>query len=352
MSRLTARSSFSTRIRRTISEVRALAPDWRERFQRSRATPFQSAEWLLPWTEVFSPEKMLVVEVRFGERLVGLAPLLIYRRDSERVLAFMGGGVSDYLDLLIDPEYESSAIFEILIAALNLQEEWSVLDLTDLPQHSPLLAPSVFKSEAREHDSCSVLRLPTTKEELLHLFSKRQRANLRNARSRLQHGGGGEVEIATRENVSEFLDELFALHGNRWSERGERGVLSDARVRAFHNSSAPRLLEAGMLHLSRLRVRERTVAVSYSLLGRETVFCYLQGFDPEFRFVSPGTQLMFSVMTDTLQLGMREFDFLRGRESYKQHWRAESKPTYRIQLSRSELSALMSSKLPASMVAA
>jgi CelD/BcsL family acetyltransferase involved in cellulose biosynthesis len=345
-------ANLRARVLRTAAAIRELSSGWRELFQRCRANPFQSPEWLLPWIEVFSPEKLVLVEIRSGERAVGLAPLLIYRRDSNRVLAFAGGGVSDYLDVLVDPEFASEVIFEIGKAVLNAGEDWNLIDLTDLPHHSSLLTKQAFKSEAREHDSCSALRLPETNGELLHLFSKRQRSNLRNAHSRLQRAGGGEVQLATRETISEFLDDLFALHGSRWSELGETGVLSDPKVRSFHKSCAPRLLEAKLLHLSRLRLKQRTIAVIYSLLDRETVFCYLQGFDPQFRFVSPGTHLMFSVMSDTLERGMREFDFLRGCEIYKQHWRARNKPTYRIQLTRRDLADLLSSKLPASSGAA
>jgi CelD/BcsL family acetyltransferase involved in cellulose biosynthesis len=331
---------LSARVLRSIPEVQQISSDWRDLFHRCRATAFQSPDWLLPWIEVFSPEKMMVVEVRCADQLVGLAPLLIYRRDSECVLAFMGGGVSDYLDVLVDRAFGAQVITEMLRAVLNAQEDWAVLDLTDIPSHSLLLNLSEFRGQAREHDSCFVLRLPHTREDLLHLFSKRQRANLRNAYSRLERAGGGQVEIATTETLPEFLGDLFKLHANRWSEQGQSGVLDDERVRAFHRASAPALLQSGQLHLARLRLGHRTIAVIYSLFSQETAYCYLQGFDPEFSSLSPGTQLMFSVMADALARGMGEFDFLRGREAYKQHWRAETKPTFRIQLPRATLATM------------
>jgi CelD/BcsL family acetyltransferase involved in cellulose biosynthesis len=333
-------TELSARVLRSVAEVKEVFSDWRDLFYRCRATAFQSPDWLLPWIEVFSPQKMMVVEVRCADRLVGLAPLLIYRRDSEHVLAFMGGGVSDYLDVLVDPAFEPQVVFEIVRAFLNAQEEWTVLDLTDLPSHSALLRMPFFHRSAREHDFCSLLHLPHTREELLHLFSKRQRANLRNAYSRLERAGGGKIEIATAENLSEFLDGLFKLHTDRWSEQGQSGVLDDERVREFHSSCAPGLLQSGLLHLARLRLRNRTIAVIHSLFFHETAYCYLQGFDPKFSSLSPGTQLMFSVMNDTLARGLREFDFLRGREAYKQHWRAETNPTFRIELPRATLATM------------
>lgn len=353
MTQLTGiKADLSARILRTSAEIRQIASGWRELFHRCRATAFQSPDWLLPWIEVFSPEKMRFIEMRRDDQLVAVAPLLIYRRGSEQVLAFMGGGVSDYLDVLIDPTLAPEDLSRILHALCNAQEDWTVLDLTDIPSHSPLLSLPFLRGQAGEHDCCSILHLPGTSEELLHLFSKRQRANLRNARSRLDRAGGGQVEIATAESIPEFLDELFALHTNRWSQQGRSGVLGDARVREFHSSCTPCLLQDGLLHLSRLRLRDRTLAVIYSLFAGQRAFCYLQGFDPEYSSFSPGTQLMFSVISDAAGQGMVEFDFLRGRETYKQHWRAERKPTYRIQIPRMALASITETNNPVGTIAA
>lgn len=337
-------AGLSIRILRQITEIQQIRSEWHSLFGRCHVTtPFQSPDWLLPWMQVFLPEQLMCIELRSADGLVGLAPLLIYRRDSDRVLAFAGGGVSDYLDVLADPEFELEGASALLQAILEAQEDWGVLDLTDLPEHSPLLKSSLLKGEVKEHDTCSVLRLPNSENDLLHVFSKRQRANLRNARSRLQRAGGGTIESATPENVREFLDDLFTLHANRWSERGEPGVLNDDRTRAFHVSAAPSLVDQGLLHLSRLRLKDCTLAVIYSLMGQQTAYCYLQGFNPEFSHISPGTQLMFSEIKDAVSGGMRNFDLLRGQEAYKQHWRAENKPTYRIQLLHGQVSRLLQS---------
>jgi CelD/BcsL family acetyltransferase involved in cellulose biosynthesis len=179
-----------------------------------------------------------------------------------------------------------------------------------------------------------VLKLPHSREELLQLLSKRQRANLRNARSQLQRAGGGTVEIANQESLPEFLDDLFRLHAKRWSRLGEPGVLADESVKAFHRRAAPALLAQGILRVYRLRVEQFTAAILYTMRLRDTLFCYLQGFDPDFAHLSPGTYLIFRAMEDAMQLGVHRFDFLRGDEDYKRHWHPEPETTYRLQLSR------------------
>jgi CelD/BcsL family acetyltransferase involved in cellulose biosynthesis len=276
------------------------------------------------------------IEIREGERMMGFAPLLIYKREAQRVLAFAGGGVSDYLGLLAVPGREEQVLDEVLRAVEEIAG-WSTLDLTDIAGASGLLRYEPLSQFSREHDVCFVLSLPETQDLLLRTFSSRQRANLRNACSRTRREGSAPIELAQADTVSEFLDDLFRLHELRWKEMGEAGVLRDERVQRFHRSVALRLLADGVLRLYRMRVNDRTVAVIYSLFHGGTVFCYLQGFDPAFSHLSPGTQLMFAVLEDAVKLGMRRFDFLRGEEAYKMHWRPQKEPTYRIEVSRSRL---------------
>jgi len=295
---------------------------------------------LLSWIEVFAPHELRVVEVRQNDRLAGLAPLLIYPRDSERVLAFAGGGVSDYLTLLLQPGSETE-VFQQICCALANDWQWSLLELTDVSGKSGLHRIRPLRAHTAEHDLCSVTVLPPTSEELPRLFSDRQRANLRNARSRLERAGGVEFEVATPETLPEFLKELFELHTTRWSELNQSGVVQDTCVQGFHRLSSRRLLASGRLRLYRMRVKGRTAAVVYSLFQGDTVYCYLQGFDPAFSFFSPGTVLIFFLMQDAVRLGMRRFDFLRGREPYKQHWRPQVEHTFRISVSHAELARLL-----------
>ena len=330
------KTHFTTRLLTSGAELGNLITEWGELCRLCPdATPFQTPEWLLPWVEVFAPEKVRALEVRCDRHLVGLAPLLIYGRGDDLVLAFMGGGVSDYLNVLIAPQYRDETV-SVLFEAISNLTGWTVLDLTDLPSHSVLQQTSLT-GIATPHDNCSALSLPTTKEELVHLLSKRQRANLRNAHSRLKRAGGGQVEFATAETLQDFLNDLFRLHASRWSRSGEPGVLADEQTRAFHCRSAPNLLAKGALRLSRLRIKDDTVAVLYSLIGGLTLFCYMQGYDPDFAALSPGTQLMFSAMESAVSSGISRFDFLRGEEAYKRHWHAQNESTYRIQSLRSDL---------------
>jgi CelD/BcsL family acetyltransferase involved in cellulose biosynthesis len=332
---------LKTRVLSDTTELLGIANEWCDLYGRCPgATPFQHPEWVISWAETFSPERMRIIEVRWGSMLVGIAPLLIYPRGEERVLAFMAGGISDYLDVLVDPQCEREIVLALFETIREL-DQWTTLDLTDLPVNSVLRRTELARLAA-PHDQCSSLRLPATREELLQQFSKRQRANLRQAHSRIKKAGEALVEVPTAETLNEFLEDLFRLHASRWVRAGQPGVLTDEKVMAFHRKATPELLARGILRLYRLRLQNQTVAVLYALFGESTVFCYLQGYDPEFAAVSPGTYLMFAVMEDAILAGMSKFDLLRGEEGYKRHWRAQAEATYRIQLSSSAQQDLLS----------
>lgn len=323
---------LKTRILNNTEQLHAIANEWIALLQRCpAATPFQRPEWVISWAEIFSPECIRVVEVRVGNMLIGLAPLLIYSRGQERVLAFMAGGISDYLDLLVDPQYENEVMAAILQAIEGL-ECWTTLDLTDLPANSALHR-STLAQFAIPHDRCSSLFVPSSRDTLLQYFSKRQRANLRQARSRIQKAGGC-LETSTQQNANECLQDLFRLHTKRWLRDGQPGVLDEEKVVLFHRNVVPSLHATGVLRFHRLRIGGETVAVMYTLHTRSTVFCYLQGYDPAFAALSPGTYLMFWVMEQAIMSGVTKFELLRGEEAYKQHWRAECEVTLRIRSCR------------------
>jgi CelD/BcsL family acetyltransferase involved in cellulose biosynthesis len=331
-------SRITSKILHSPAEFHAISAEWKDLFLRSPdATPFQHPSWLLCWVEAFTPRDLVGVEVRDGKRLIGFAPLLVYPRDGERVLAFAGGGVSDYLNLVAEPGTER-VVIERVFDAIQSIPNWTVLDLTDLSGSSALLKADLTREHTQKHDVCYVLPLPRTTEQLVESLTKRQWSNLRNARSRTQREGEVSIERASSANWSEFLDDLVRLHTIRWREVNQNGVLTDSRLLDFHRGIVPAFLKDGMLRLYRLRLNERAIAAIYSFFHHETVFCYLQGFDPRFAHLSPGTQLMFAVIEDAVRLGMRRFDFLRGEEGYKLHWRPQGEPTYRIEVPRQRLS--------------
>ncbi|HSU84185.1 MAG TPA: glycosyl transferase family 1, partial [Thermoanaerobaculia bacterium] len=136
--------------------------EWSALCDRSpRVTPFQRPEWLIPWVRAFPPGEPWVLAVRREGRLAALAPLLVYPNEGKRTLAFCGGGVSDYCDIVTDEEEAVTALLAHLEAR---RERWEVADFEPLPGDSPLLRIPEGHTEIR--DVCPGLDLPEGVEDL------------------------------------------------------------------------------------------------------------------------------------------------------------------------------------------
>jgi len=326
---------------RDAAEIQRLKPEWEALWHACPgATSFQRPEWILAWIQSFQPAEPMLITVRRNGRLVGLAPLLIYSDRDERVLAFMGGGVSDYLDVLVEQEQEQERRYADQVVPLIwnqiMQESsrWDRVDFTDLPSNSLLLqnSPQVGNFEIEQHNACPVIKVCATPSDVRNLVPARQLRNLRNARARLERAGQARVELATAETLDRFLDALIRLHGHRWRQSGSPGVLADEVVQQFHRRVAVQFLEKGVVRLYGLVLDGRIIASLYSFFETDAVRFYLQAYDPEFAWLSPGTQIIGAMIEDAVRAGKTEIDLLRGREAYKYAWGARDVPTFRLQL--------------------
>ncbi|NNM71845.1 GNAT family N-acetyltransferase [Enterovirga aerilata] len=299
--------------------LEALGPQWWDLWRRCPvATPFQSPAWLLPWWGAFRPGRLCAVVVRDERQLVALAPVYLEVGPLGRRLLPIGIGITDYLDVLLDPETPEAAA-ALVDAAADLVPDWDVWELEELMPGAAALglpAPPRTIEESAEQSACPVLVLAG---EVPVPAGKRRK--FRMAENRVARRGG-EVASIGPDGVPHFLDHLIRLHGARWASRGEDGVLADDPVRRFHAAALPQLVAAGLARLTTLTIESRVVGAYYGLHHGRRAYAYLGGFDPDFAFESPGTVLVGGAIEAARQEGATEFHFLRGREAYKYEWGA------------------------------
>jgi CelD/BcsL family acetyltransferase involved in cellulose biosynthesis len=329
-----------TRELRTTEELKALAPQWWRLWRRlPQATPFQSPAWLIPWWECFRPGLLRTIAVEEGKgRLVGLAPLYLETGPLGRRLLPLGVALSDYLDLLLDPDTREAAGAAVMAHLAATDWGWEVIELQELPPdaaaHALAVPPGMAESSA-EHSACPVLVLPHSADGLRDVIPPRQRRKLAMARNRAARSGGIRVTEADAGSAHHHLEALFALHHARWQSRGASGVLDGEVVRQFHREAVGGLIEAGLARLYALKLQGRTIGAYYGFRHNGRALAYLTGFDPEHERLSPGTLLVGHAIEEALSEGAREFHFLRGREAYKYRWGAEDRLN-RLRLFRRE----------------
>jgi CelD/BcsL family acetyltransferase involved in cellulose biosynthesis len=336
---MTTIDQLTTRIIRDIGSLQALIPDWTRLWEVCEGmTSFQRPQWSIAWVEAFRPYDIRVVEVRRKGELLALAPMFCYERQGQQILAPVGAGITDYLDWLVRADAGREAVLAIMTALEDSSPPWSVLDLPDLQDSSPLLAHTDFMPFQRGSEQvCPALYLCPGVDNLNAAIPQRQRKNLRTARNRTARTGGARVEVANEQTLPEFVDALLRLHATRWHSLGLPGVLSEQSVQRFHEVSAPELLRARILRLYGLRFDGELIAVLYTLSERDAVYFYLQGFDPNYAFLSPGIQIIAAAIEDAIRERKRLVDFLRGSEAYKYSWGARDRVSSSLRLSREDL---------------
>lgn len=321
----------------TPRALEALRPEWARLWRRcADATPFQSPEWMLAWWRRFGYSPLWALAVRLNGRLVGLAPFFIWTDENNvRRVLLIGTGISDRLDLLVDPEHDQPVLESIVLHLSDHRDRWDVCDFQQLPARSPLLEvplPAELSGECTPQDVCPVLPLPRRVDDLSESVPAGHLKKLGYYRRRAQRDGPVRIDRADAENFDELFDAFLRLHQARWSVRGLSGMLADDLVQKVHREAAVGLLEAGLLRLYGLKIGGRTVASFYGFSdGRRTCY-YLGGFDPELKHLKPGRLIIGHAIEEAVRGGCHTFDFLRGREEYKYEWGARDEQNYRRRL--------------------
>jgi CelD/BcsL family acetyltransferase involved in cellulose biosynthesis len=312
----------------TGADLAKLEHPWQKLWEKcSKATPFQSPAWLIPWWNEFHPGELITLVFSQEEQLVAVVPMFLF----DGTIRLLGAGNTDYLDILCVPDAIGPVLCLLASYLSDCRIMWSVCDFTDLPDFSPLLradTSAIFSVPVSECSICPVLKLDKPK------VSKKLLANLADARHRLEKKGGFSYEEASGISTVEMIDALIRLHESRWATKNDGGVLRSEDICQFHRKAALALSRAGLLRLYGLCFQGQLIAVHYCLFGHGRTYYYLGGFDPGMAAYSPGNLLTYYSIAKAISCDHGEYDFLRGREAYKYRWGAEDRSTFRILRSR------------------
>lgn len=301
------------------------------------ATPFQSPQWLLPWFHhLFRGGRLLALALRNGNGLAGLVPLFIWGDNGQpRRISLLGAGITDYLDVLLEPDVGILGMEMILDHLEKHRVRWDLCDFQELRIGSPLLrarTPATLRSRRLESGTCPVLELPRSFEDLRARLPSKFRTDLRRSCKRLAVLRSVRFETGSKDNLSEYLEALFQLHSARWKQRSQPGVLATGRLREFHREVAAEFMACGWLRLHALRYNGTIIAVIYGFAAKGRAYAYLGGFEPALSRLSPGTVLMRFAIEQAIEEELLEFDFLRKKEEYKYLWGARDRINQRLLL--------------------
>jgi len=307
-------------------------------------------EWMHTWWTVFGDEsrQLLVLAVRDGARLVGLAPLQLHTvvlrawLPAVRRLELLATGepdadaiCSDHLGVLAERGREREVARQLVVYLRDeLAGAWDEVHLDALDGDA--LGTAEMESALRDAglaptrlrlDACPYLPLPASWEEVQNRLDTRTRGELRRGTRRLSEHGRPELRLVTAPaELPGAFDALVALHGRRRADKGTTGAFASPAFTAFHRRLLPLALRAGWLELRTLALGGRPAVARYNFRFAGRVLYYQGGMDAA---AAPGISLGLVMdahcIRQAVEDGHREYDFLRGDEPYKRRWTGEAR---------------------------
>src|SRR3990172_5862127 len=269
--------------------------EWDDVLARSvRPSPFLSRRFLVPWVKTFAAGRPLrIARWERGGRAEGFM-FLCRRAESEGWELLGSDRVSDSLDAVVAAGMEGEFWAELLRSPPEMLAE-GPLHLPSVVEGSPSLSllPGICGERgiaffAEEADRSPFLRLPESFDDYLGQLDKKERHELRR---KLRRAGEAEPRLSfrvtgTAEELSRDFPSFLELH--RRSHPEKRRFMDDR----------------------------------------------MAGFDPEAGGrMSPGMVLLARCVEDAIGRGLKEYDFLRGRERYKYDLGGQDRIVYRATLS-------------------
>ncbi len=322
-------------------------------------SPFSSRDWLEAWWRHFGgaanggqPGDLLTLVVRdeIGQA-IGLAPWWLDRSSwTGRVLRFLGshGVCSDYLGVLAEPrkDEEVAATLADWLTG-EAAGQWDLIDLDGIDAEDRVMRQLAAEMKSRgclinlrPGPSCWRIDLPDTWDGYVAQLSRPLRKRVRRIERNMFESGRAVLLTVEREDeLPRAMEILVDLHQRRQISIGNTGSFASRSFTDFHRDVTRRFLRRGRLRLHWLELDGRPVAAEYGLASRHAIFSYQGGFDPRLEDESPGQ--LATVATIKLAIAQRfaAFDFLRGDEQYKAHWRATPRASLRIRIVADHASA-------------
>ncbi|MEJ8637091.1 MULTISPECIES: GNAT family N-acetyltransferase [Streptomyces] len=339
------REGLAVTLVRDQRDFARLRPEWDELQRRcSTATPFQSHAWLESWWLSYGTDgRLRIVLVRLDGRLIAAAPLMLVHRPMP-LLVSLGGGISDYGDILVDDEHADCAI-EALERGLQHAARHAVIDLREVrPGAAAERLYESWTGPRRQLTDSVCLELPA--EPMDELVKRMPSSRAQRVRAKLRKIDALRIEGYTvaEHEVPMAMEHLLRLHELQWRGRGVTVEHLRPRFAEHLVRATRRLVRDGNAALTEYRLDGEVVASNVALMSDGLTGGYLYGAHPALREkkIDVATMLLRHDVNLAAATGRSVVSLLRGKESYKNHWRPEAVTNQRLMMAPSRLGPALS----------
>jgi CelD/BcsL family acetyltransferase involved in cellulose biosynthesis len=319
-----------------FSQVEELASEWDRLWNANpRREIFGRFAWARAWWQAYGGCHSVCAPAVFrGDRLLGILPLVV----REGTLRFLGAPYADYSDLLCDPDADVQVLESALAALCSLKSAWDRCVLENVPEKSYLVTrlpelSATLRCRTRLAFSapCPSVVLDGNRDEILRsILSKSSLRRHHNALRRI--GTLGFRHIVDREEIRLHLPTFFQQHIARRAMAGSESLFSQEKARTFFHALPDQLDPRTELRFSVLEVNGTPIAYHLGFELQRKFIWYVPTFDINLWKCSPGEVLIKSLFEYIASRDIREFDFTRGGEGFKERFANSVKKNFALHL--------------------
>jgi CelD/BcsL family acetyltransferase involved in cellulose biosynthesis len=179
------------------------------------------------------------------------------------------------------------------------------------------LATAGVTSTSRSHDATLIIDLPADHEAWIGSLSKKRRHELRRKRRRFVDALG--EPLLERRTDREAFEAFIAMHRSSQEDKGR--FMTDDMERFFWT-----LITSANAAIDLLTVAGSPVAAAFDFVDTDTLYLYNSAYAEHASDASPGIMLLALMIEQSINDGLRRFDFLKGDEQYKYRLGAVDRP--------------------------
>lgn len=238
-------------------------------------------------------------------------------------------GISDFLDLIVDPDY-GMPVADLFIKLLDSREfhdcritfHQAREDSYIMQTLFPLLKTTGLRVQAECTDTCFYIELD--RAENFRDFIKQSKSNARRRFRQTLRARGTGTEFIIEEphaiaDVERMIDKLMQLHQDRWNKIGYPGAFNDERFREFFKEISLTAFRDNRLWLKQAVDESGVCSVRMLLRYNGRYYDYMSGYNDDSPSAKhrPGIGLLLDLVENSFEEAIERIELLRGDEGYK-----------------------------------
>jgi CelD/BcsL family acetyltransferase involved in cellulose biosynthesis len=314
----------------TLPQVEAIYREWTDLLWRSPCNrAFSSPTWFLVACRTQPQCSPYVLVARRGPRIAGILPLALQENNTA---AIFPSRMSNYNDVIAEAE-DLAVVAGLIEYARTSPRPYQQITFWWVPSGANCLRAMPALAECFTPTlPYFFLPLPSSYEEFLQSKSRAFRKGVYRAKRKATEDGLELRQLDPDSFPPEYVPELFlSLNYARFGE--ESAFWKHPPNADFARLALPTLFAEKQMVVFALLQGKEIIGIDLSMVGSESFCTWNGGYPPEAEPWSPGRLLIDAGIRRAFELGLKEYDFLRGPQEWKKSWSNQSRTVGHIELS-------------------